>query len=195
MLTTMFKLLQSSLFITLVLFSINGCKEPVDIPEQTTAVPLPEVTTAYLFEHRIIAHMPTFGEKVISTLPYETTTFDEDYIFYLVARLPDPHSTAQTKRTSTRYYLWLERTSNGWLDFTQAYSNELGRFVIVGHNSSIRSGRFYKDYTIDLSLSQIEYVRKRGLTLQLYGKNTKPSTIYLPKEYIQAFLLALDKKS
>ena len=191
----MFKLLQSSLFITLVLFSINGCKEPVDIPEQTTAVPLPEVTTAYLFEHRIIAHMPTFGEKVISTLPYETTTFDEDYIFYLVARFPDPNSSALTKRTTTRYYLWLERTSKGWLDFTQAYSKELGRFAVVGHNSTIRSGRFYKNYTIDLTLAQIEYVRKRGLTLQLYGKNTKPSTIYLPKEYIQAFLLALDKKS
>jgi hypothetical protein len=188
----MFKLLQSSLFITLVLFSINGCKEPVDIPEQTTAVPLPEVTTAYLFEHRIIAHMPTFGEKVISTLPYETTTFDEDYIFYLVARLPDPHSTAQTKRTSTRYYLWLERTSNGWLDFTQAYSNELGRFVIVGHNSSIRSGRFYKDYTIDLSLSQIEFVRNKGLTFHLYNNNAQSSTIFLPKEYIEAFLLALE---
>ena len=190
----MFKLLLSSLLITLVLISISGCREPVDIPEPTTAVELPEVTTDYLFEHRIIAHMPTFGEKVISTLPYETATFDEDYIFYLVARLPDPNSSAQTKRTDTQYYLWLERTSKGWLDFTQAYSNELGRFVVVGHNSSIRSGRFYKDYTIDLTLTQIEYVRERGLTLFLYGKNAQPSTIYLPKEYIEAFLLALDKK-
>ena len=188
----MFRLLQSCLLITLLLVSISGCEELVEIPEPTP-VTYPEVTTDYLFEHRIIAYMPTFGEKVISTLPYEITTFEEDYVFYLVARLPDTNSSAQTKRTKTRYYLWLERTSKGWLDFTQAYSDKLGRFTIIGHNSSIRSGRFYKNYTIDLNLSQIEYVRKSGLTFRLYNRNEKSSTIHLPKEYIEAFLLALEK--
>jgi len=187
----MFRLLQSGLLITFLLFSINGCREPIEIPE-STPVTYPEVTTDYLFEHRIIAYMPTFGEKVISTLPYETATFDEDYIFYLVARLPDPNSSAQTKRTDTRYYLWLERTSKGWLDFTYVYSEELGRFMIIGHNSSIRSGRFYKNYTIDLSLLQIEYMRNSGLTFHLYNNNKQSSTIFLPKEYIEAFLLALE---
>ena len=189
---TFLRLLRSSLLITFILLSISGCKEPVKIPEQTVTE-LPEVTTDYLFEHRIIAYAPTFGEKLISTLPYETTTFDETYILYLVAHLPDPNSSVKIKRTKARYYLWIERTSKGWLDFTQAYSNELGRFVIIGHNSSIRSGRFYKNYTIDLTLSQIEQVQKSGLTFLLQNRNAQSSTIYLPQEYIKAFLLALKK--
>jgi len=188
----MLKLLQSSLLITLVLFSISGCREPIEIPEPTP-VQLPEITTDYLFEHRIIAYAPTFGEKIISTLPYEIATFDEDYIFYLVARLPDANSSTQTKRTNPHYYLWLERTSKGWLDFTQAYSHELGRLTILGHNSNIRSGRFYKNYTIDLSLSQIQHLRDSGLTLNMGNKKAQISTIYLPKEYIDAFLLTLEK--
>jgi len=175
-----------------MLVSINGCNQSPEIPEPAP-VSYPEVTTDYLFEHRIIAYVPTFGEKVISTLPYEIATFDEDYIFYLVARLPDPNSSAQIKRTHTRYYLWLERTSKGWLDFTQAYSYELGRLNILGHNSSIRSGKFYKNYTIDLSLEQIQQVRNSGLTLNMGNKKSHVSTIFLPKEYIDAFLLTLEK--
>ena len=178
----------------LILLSINGCTKLSKIPEPTP-VEYPEVTSDYLFEHSIITYAPAFGEKVVATLPYETANFNEDYIFYLVAHLPDPNSSAQTKRTKRRYYLWLERTSTGWLDFTQAYSNELGRFAIVGHNSSIRSGEFYKNYTMDLSLAQIEQVRDSGLTLQLHNKNGQSSTIYLPKEYIQAFLLVLKTNS
>ena len=188
----MLKFLQSSLLITLVLLIISGCREPIEIPEPTPAQ-LPKITTDYLFEHRIIAYAPTFGEKVISTLPYEIATFDEDYIFYLVARLPDANSFTQTKRTNPHYYLWLERTSKGWLDFTHGYSKKLGRFIVIGHNSSIRSGKFYKNYTIDLSLSQIEHVDNSGVTFHLYNNNGKSSTIHLPKEYIKAFLLALKK--
>ena len=192
-LKTFYNYLQHLLFIGVSALILSGCAQIEPIP-QPVVVEKPDITTEYLFKHRIITNEPTFGEKVLSTLPYETTTFDEAFIYYLVARLPDTNSTTPAKRTKEHYYLWVERTSDAWLNFTHAYGDDLGPLSITGHNSSIRSGRFYKNYSVDLSLEQVKAIQHSGLTLTMANKQKKHTTIFLPKAYVDAFLMILNNQ-
>ena len=180
------------MFISLLILLLStACSQHADeIPPEAKTVP--EITTEYLLEHRIISYAPKYHEKVITTLPYEIQTFKENYLLFLVARLPDANSTALIKLTKPRYYLWLERRSDGWRDFTTVYSRQLPSLGIKGHYSSIRNGAYYKDYTIDFTPKQLSHIQEHDLVLTLINKKKVRSTIEIPKNYIQAFLKMLE---
>ncbi len=180
------------LFITIAMFS--GCaqhtEKPLPAPE-----PLPEITADYLLEHGIISYAPEFHERIIATLPYEIVTFDESYLMYLIARLPDPDSQAHFRRTKASYYLWLQRKSGGWRDFTAVYSAHMPDLKIHPHYSSIRNGLFYKNYTIDIKLEALQKVQESGADLTLVNSQNIRSTITIPADYIKAFLEMLKSPS
>jgi len=178
----------TSLLILLLSF---GCSQHHEEPLVASET-LPEITTEYLLEHRIISYAPKYHEKVITTLPYEIQTFEENYLLFLVARLPDANSTALIKLTEPRYYLWLERRSDSWLDFVGVYSRQLSSLTIKGHYSSIRNGAYYKDYTIDFTPEQLAHIQEHDLVLTLINQQKVRSTVEIPKNYIQAFLKMLE---
>lgn len=160
-----------------------------------TTTPPPEITADYLLKHRIISYAPRFHEKVISTLPYEIQRFDESYRLNLVARIPDKESGSLLKASHPRYYLLLQRSSDGWLDFTAVHTPNLTPLKIVSHYSSIRQGRFYKEYTIDFTLEQLYSLETSGLELLLINKKNETSTVTLPTHYISAFLKMVEENS
>ena len=170
------------LFLTIIFVQACSQKHLQPLPEQTA---LPEITTAYLLKHRIISYAPQFHEKVLSTLPYEVENFEEKYLFYLIARLPDPSAPKTLKK---HYYLWLLRYGDSWRNYNAVYSNTLGELKIEPHYSNIREGVFYEEYTIDFTLKQLQELRKKGLDLTLSNNAHIRSEIFLPPEYLQAFL-------
>lgn len=182
----------TAIFVTLLF--INGCANHQEtIPVAPAAVP--DIDTAYLLEHRIISYEPRYQEKIITTLPYEIRNFDESYIMYLVARLPDGNSTSVLSSKEPHYYLWLERRSNNWRDFTTAQAAGLGTLKIDSHYSAIRQGHFYKEYTIKFRLDQFFAVQDSGLELVLMNQQGVKSTITVPGVYIQAYLEMLPATS
>lgn len=184
--------LLTAIFVTLLF--INGCANHQEtIPVAPAAVP--DIDTAYLLEHRIISYEPRYQEKIITTLPYEIRNFDESYIMYLVARLPDGNSTSVLSSKEPHYYLWLERRSNNWRDFTTAQAAGLGTLKIDSHYSAIRQGHFYKEYTIKFRLDQFFAVQDSGLELVLMNQQGVKSTITVPGVYIQAYLEMLPATS
>lgn len=184
--------LLTALFVAL--FFINGCADHNETLEVTPAA-APEISTAYLLEHRIISYDPKYREKVIHTLPYEIKKFDESYIIYLVARLPDSNSTTVWKAKEPHYYLWLERSSDNWRDFTTVKATALGELKIDSNYSSIREGRFYKEYTIDFTLEQLYTIKGPGLELVLKNQQGVESTVSIPSLYIEAYLQMLPRPS
>jgi hypothetical protein len=180
------------LFFFFTLTLLLGCSAE-KTPQPTTTPP--QITADYLLKHRIIAYAPRFHETVITTLPYEIKRFKEEYLLYLVARIPDPTSNALLKPSKPRYYLWLERRSDGWLDFTAVHTPNLTPLTIASHFSAIRQGRFYKEYTIDFTLEQLYSLQSSGLELSLINKNNETSSVTLPKHYIVAFLKMLEETS
>ncbi len=183
--THLSNILTALLFIALSIF--NGCAEHKETV-QARAEAVPDITAAYLLEHRIISYEPRYLEKVITTLPYEIKTFDESYVIYLVARLPDKNSTAIWKVKEPHYYLWLERRSNNWRDFTTVYATGLNALTINSHYSAIRQGKYYKEYTINLSLEQLSAVQDSGLELVLINQHGIRSTVTVPGDYVKAYL-------
>lgn len=180
------------LFFTLAMLS--GCAQHVEKPLPAPE-PLPEITADYLLEHGIISYAPQFHEKIIATLPYEIVTFEESYLVCLVARLPDPESRARIRRTEASYYLWLQRKSGGWRDFTAVYSAHMPDLKIHPHYSSIRNGLFYKDYTIEVKPEMLQKVQENGAEFTLVNNQNIRSTIAIPADYIKAFLEMLKPPS
>ena len=178
------------LFYFFTLSLLFGCSAEKTPQPMTTP---PEITSEYLLKHRIITHDPKFHETVITTLPYEIKRFKESYRLYLVARIPDAEREVFLKPAKPRYYLWLERRSDGWLDFTSVHAPNLTPLTIASHYSAIRHGRFYKEYTIDFTLGQLYSLQASGLELLLINKNDDTSTVTLPKHYITAFLKMLEE--
>ena len=178
----------------IILFIFNGCAEHEETV-QPKAVDVPEITTAYLLEHRIISYEPRYGEKVLNTLPYEIQNFDENYVIYLVARLPDGNSTSVWKAKEPHYYLWLERRSGNWRDFTTVEAAGLGKLKIDSHYSAIRQGNFYKEYTINFGLEQLLAVKDSGLELVLINQQGVKSTVTIPSVYLKAYLKMLPLSS
>ncbi|MGB5964314.1 MAG: hypothetical protein WBF77_07560 [Sulfurimonadaceae bacterium] len=173
------------LFITLII--VSGCaKNEEKLQVEPTAVP--EITTAYLLEHRIISYQPMYREKIIATLPYEIKTFDEGYLLYLIARIPDKNSSVLLKTKKPRYYLWLERRADNWRDFVAVFSAKIKPLKINAHYSTIRQGHYYKEYTIDFTLEQLSSVQDSGLDLLLVNQQNLTSTINIPSPYIKAYL-------
>ena len=173
------------LFISLII--VSGCtKNEEKLQVEPTVVP--EITTAYLLEHRIISYQPKYQEKIIATLPYEIKTFDESYLLYLVARIPDKNSSALLKTKEPHYYLWLERRADNWRDFVVVHSDSVTPLTINAHYSSIRQGHYYKEYTIDFTLEQLSSVQDSGLDLLLVNQQNLTSTINIPSLYIKAYL-------
>ena len=185
-----FKLPIAAFILLLSLLLFFGCSQHSDEATQPTET-VPEITTEYLLEHRIISYEPKYHEKVVTTLPYEIQTFEENYLLFLVARLPDANSTAILRITEPHYYLWLERRSDSWRDFVAVYSRQLPALEIKAHYSSIRNGKYYKDYTIDFTLQQLHGVQESGLAVTMINNKKERSTIDIPKHYIQAFLKML----
>ncbi len=185
-------LFQVEIFFLFVLF-FNGCTTA----EKHAPAPLPppQVTTAYLLEHRIISYEPKYQEKVIATLPYEIVRFDESYLLYLVARIPDENRSAVFVKTEPHYYLWLERKAESWRDFTEVHAVKIDSLRINAHFSAIRKGVFYKEYTVDFTLEELEYVQDSGLDLLLINQNNDTSEIALPSHYVKAFLKMVETPS
>ena len=175
------------------LLFLCGCTKEANL--KPAPIPPPEITTAYLLEHRIISYAPKFQEKIITTLPYEIQTFEESYLLYLVARLPDKKSASLFKTTKPLYYLWLERSSNNWRDFTAVHSALKTPLKIDPHYSAIRHGKFYEEYTIDLTPEQLAGVQHSGLDLSLVNQYSLTSNISIPGRYIKAFLEILNEQA
>ena len=190
MLTQVYKRFLQYILLFIMFISLQACsqKHLEPLPPQTEP---PEITTAYLLEHRIISYAPQLHEKILSTLPYEMENFEERYRFHLIARLPD---TSASDPAETHYYLWLVRYADNWRDFTAAYSNTLGVLKIEPHYSNIRQGVFYEEYTVDFTLEQLKRLQTQGLSLTLFNNARLRSEIFLPPEYLQAFLQLLKEQ-
>lgn len=184
-------LIHTLLLITL-LYTLSGCSGHDAAPPQEP-FKVPEITEAYLIEHRIVSHLPKYHETVVSTLPYEIKTFDESYLLRLIAQLPDPQDGRLSKEKKARYYLWLERRAKNWMDFTAVYSVPFASLTLEPHFSSIRQGHFYKEYTIDFSLEQLSAVQDDGLELLLVNLQNQRSAISLPPLYLKAFLQIVEE--
>ncbi|WP_345974066.1 hypothetical protein [Sulfurimonas sp. HSL3-7] len=178
----------------LILPLLLGCTAE-KTPEPATTTPLPEITTAYLLEHRIISYAPKFQEKTVTTLPYEIKRFEESYLLYLVARLPDKNGASVFKSAQPVYYLWLERMSDNWRDFTAVHSAIEASLDIDAHYSAIRHGKFYEEYTIDFTYEQLTGVKDSGLDLLLVNRHNLTSDISIPAHYIKAFLEILQEQA
>ena len=189
-----FHLLLQTFVLLFTMSILFGCTQEAKKPVPPS-VTLPEITTAYLLEHRIIAYEPKYQEKIIATLPYEIKTFDESYLTYLVARIPDKNSSVLLQPKGPRYYLWLERRADNWRDFVTVRSASIAPLTINAHYSAIRQGHYYKEYTIDFTLQQLRSVQKSGIELTLINRQNISSTVSLPKHYIKAFLKMLEKPS
>jgi len=181
------------LLITLVMLS--GCAEKEEMLQVESAAEVPEITTAYLLKHRIISYEPKYHEKIIATLPYEIKTFDESYLIYLIARIPDKNSTVQLKTRVPHYYLWLERRADNWRDFVAVQSAIATSLTIKPHYSTIREGRYYKEYTIDFTLEQFRSAEDSGVKLMLINQQNQRSTITIPSLYIKAYLEMIKQSS
>jgi len=177
--------------ITFILF--NGCSQPVAAPLPHVDKKLPTITAHYLFEHRIVSHNPLLQTEYIATLPYEIRTFDESYRLYLVANFKTAHQSLKTTIKEPSYYLRVERNAKNWRDFTQVYSPSLTSLVLESHDSHIRQGQFYKNYTIALSKKQLLASRKRGFRVTLTNRHKDQSLLALPKTYVEAFLMMIDE--
>lgn len=164
-------------------------------PEPTSTTPPPEITTAYLLEHRIISYAPKFQEKIVTTLPYEIRCFEESYRLYLVARIPDKNGDSVFKATQPVYYLWLERISDNWRDFTAVRSVIEAPLEIYAHYSAIRHGKFYEEYSINFTPAQLAGVQDSGLDLLLANKLHQTSNITVPVHYIKAFLQIIKEQT
>ena len=181
---------RQQLFILLfILMTLQGCTQFT--AQAISASKPPEITTDYLLEHRIITHDSRYQETIISTLPYEIKTFDEEYRLYLIARIPDENSTILLRSNQPHYYLWLERRADNWRDFIGVRSIVLSPLTVNSYYSSIRQGRYYKEYTIDLTLEDIHTVEGSGLELLLYNSAGIMSSVTLPSLYLKAFLAML----
>ena len=183
-----------TLLLLLTLIIVGGCAKHEEKLQIEPAV-MPEITTAYLLEHRIISYEPRFHEKIIATLPYEIKTFDESYLIHLIARIPDNNSTVAIQAKQPHYYLWLERRADNWRDFTVVRSSSMSMLRIHPHYSSIRQGLYYKEYTVDLILEQISQIQDRGLTLELINQQNQRSVITIPSLYIKAYLEMIRQNS
>lgn len=170
-----------------IIFSFYGCTQQEHSPEPIPTPP-PEITTAYLLEHRIIAYEPKYHEKIIATLPYEIKTFEESYLVYLIARIPDKNSKTLLQSKEAKYYLWLERRADNWQDFVAVRSTSLAPLSIHPHFSTIRQGHYYKEYTIDFTLEQLSRIQDRDLDLLLSNQKNYTSTVTIPSLYIKAYL-------
>ncbi len=179
------------LFFSLLFF--YGCTKEESLKPAPTLPP--EITTAYLSEHRIISYAPKFQEKIIATLPYEIKSFEESYLLYLVARLPDENSSSVFKATKPLYYLWLERRSDNWRDFTMVHSSIKTPLKIHAHYSAIRDGKFYEEYTINFTPEQLAGLQHSGLDLLLLNQHNLTSNISIPAHYIKAFLEILKEQA
>ncbi len=184
---------QTFLLLT-ALMLISGCAEHEEKLQAEPAV-MPEITTAYLLEHRIISYEPRFHEKIIATLPYEIKKFDESYLIQLIARIPDKNSTSTLQTKKPRYYLWLERRADNWRDFTVIRSSSMSSLRIYPHYSTIREGQYYKEYTVDLMFEQMPQVQEKGLTLELINQQNQRSVITIPSLYIKAYLEMIRQNS
>ena len=178
----------------LTLMLISGCAKHEEKLQAEPAV-IPEITTAYLLKHRIISYEPRFHEKIIATLPYEIKKFDESYLIYLIARIPDKNSTATLQTKEPRYYLWLERRADNWRDFTVVRSSSMSPLRINPHYSTIREGKYYKEYTVDLMFKQMPQVEEQGLTLELINQQNQRSVITVPSLYVKAYLEMIRQNS
>lgn len=190
--TDLFQVQTFLLFISLII--VSGCAKHEE-KLQAEPKPLPEITTAYLLEHRIIAYEPKHHEKIIATLPYEIKTFEESYLIYLIARIPDKISNTPLKVNEPRYYLWLERRADNWRDFVAVRSTRLSSLTIHPHYSSIRQGHYYKEYTIDFTLEQLSHVQDRDLDILLINQQNDRSMITIPSLYIKAYLEMIAQSS
>jgi hypothetical protein len=180
-------------FLIFIVLLFNGC---TTAQKPAPAVPPPpQITTAYLLEHRIISYEPKYQEKIIATLPYEIVRFDESFQLNLVARIPDENRSAVFVSKEPRYYLWLQRKSDNWRDFTEVHAVNIASLQINAHFSAIRKGVFYKEYSIDFTLEQLQHVQGSGLDLLLINQNNDTSEIALPSHYIKAFLKMLETRS
>jgi hypothetical protein len=182
-----------SLLFFLILPLLLGCTAGKK-PEPTAKMPPPEITTAYLLEHRIISYAPKFQEKIVTTLPYEIRRFEESYLLYLVARIPDTNGASVFKAAQPVYYLWLERISDNWRDFSAVRSTIEAPLEIYSHYSAIRHGEFYEEYTINFTPEQLAGVQDSGLDLLLINQHNQRSNINIPAHYIKAFLEMLQEK-
>ncbi len=175
-----------SLLLIILFFILSGCAER-ETKVQVTPSQVPEITLAYLLEHRIVSHLPKQHVKIVSTLPYEIKNFDESYLLRLIAEIPDKNSSTLPKAKLPHYYLWLERRSGNWRDFDTAYSTRLETLKVDPHFSSIRQGHYYKEYTIDFSLEQLSAADDNEMELLLVNQQNQTSTITVPSLYIEAF--------
>ncbi len=181
------KQLKNSHYFSFILFSmllISGCSisKETQVKKEAKQVKL---TAAELFEHRIVTNESKIKKYAVSTPPYERIDFDQQFLVYLMAqRVTD----ARAKDSKTHYYIWIERTSGAWLDFTQAYSQELGRLEIQSHFANIRNGRFFKSYTLEIRPDQMKRLQEGSLKVQVTTKLGDQATITLPRTYVQAFL-------
>lgn len=183
-----------SFLLFLILIIVSGCAKHEKKLYAEPAV-MPEITTAYLLEQRIISYEPKFREKIIATLPYEITAFDENYLIYLIARIPDKNSTNTLQTKQPHYYLWLERKASNWRDFTVVRSFDMSPLNIHPHYSAIREGNYYKNYTIDLIFEQMSDIQDKGLTLELINLQDQRSVITIPGFYIKAYLEMIRQSS
>jgi len=173
------------------IFLLQACADKeLMLPPPAEPVKLPKITTEYLLKNRIISYAPQFHEKILTTLPYEIENFEEHYRFHLVARVPDAEA---PRDLQPKFYLWLVRYADNWRDFVAVYAENRTPLLIKPHYSNIRQGVFYEEYTIDLSLEQLKSVREKGLSLTLINAAHIRSEIFLPPEYIQAFLEIIKK--
>lgn len=171
---------------------LGGCTPHVK-KTKPTVQQIPDITAAYLFEHRIISYRASQQMTTVATLPYEILTFDERYTLHLVAQFSDANSsaTANTKKRSN-YYLLIQRQSDNWRDFTHVEAKEISNLKIESLDSHIRHGNFFKFYSIDFSKEQLLTLKNSELTLTLSNDHGFQSLLKMPKNYIEAFLQIID---
>ena len=163
---------------------VLGCSSN-DKPEAKNTIKKSKITADYLFEHRIVTKEAKIDKHIVTTPPYEIVDFDEQFLVYLMVQRVRLKS---AKDTSTRYYIYIERTAQDWLDYTQAYSRNLGNFEVQSHFANIRQGRFFKSYSLTLTESQFKQLGTGPLTFTVSTKIAQQKRIRIPSVYVKAFV-------
>ena len=131
---------------------------------------------------------PFRGTEIISTPIHHPDAYW--WLYIRRVRLIKPRIDGQHPAIHQIYFIY---SAHGWQFFHAAvdvHQQELD-FVQISRKVGYR-GKISEHFAVNVSREYLESRVETGLTLAIYNDGNNRSTVYLPPQYIQGYLAALD---
>ncbi len=178
-------------FMIIFLLFLSGCSLKTAVPK-----PPSPMTAKYLMQNMEQVYSETLKQTKVQTLPFHEHTYtdtNETITSVLVADYYDQESDYAAKHQSRiAYYLWITYTADHWGEFKTALPLQGTSLDVITHRSSIRSGIYFQEFSINFEREQLEQSRDEGLNLVLFGEKST-IVVNLPPLYLQTFLTHIDQ--